>query len=168
MTLTIPLDTLLAYTDWERELWRTWFLKEGASALALPVGPHGDGRMKTVGELVRHIFTAEQRYVERMRGQPLTEQGSVPADDPVPLFAFAVASRARFREFVATWPAARWDIAQEMSLLGKSVTLTPRKVVIHCLLHEIRHWGQVATLLRLAGKTAGMQDFLFSPVDPAP
>lgn len=165
-TLQVRLDTLLAYTDWERELWRAWFLKEGASALTVPVGPHGDGRMQSVGELVRHIFTAEQRYVERMLGQPLTDQGSIPADDPSALFTFAAAGRARFRAFVANCPEANWDIPQEMTLLGKTVSLTPRKVVIHCVLHEIRHWGQVATLLRVAGKTAGMQDFLFSPVDP--
>jgi uncharacterized damage-inducible protein DinB len=164
--LQVQLGTLLAYTDWERELWRAWFLKEGPSALSIPVGPYGDGRMTTVGELVRHIFTAEQRYVERMLGQPLTEQGSIPADDPSALFTFAASSRARFRDFVATCPAGTWDIPQQMSLLGKTVSLTPRKVVIHCVLHEIRHWGQVATLLRLSGKTAGMQDFLFSPVDP--
>lgn len=167
MSITIQLDTLLDYTDWERELWRAWFLKEGAPALAVPVGPHGDGRMKTVGELVRHIFTAEKRYVERLTGAPLTEQGSIRADDPAALFAFAALARREFRRLVAELPPARWDQPQEMAILDRKVTLTPRKVVIHCLLHEIRHWGQVATLLRLTGRSAAMQDFLFSPVDPA-
>lgn len=167
MSITIPLDTLLDYTDWERELWRAWFLKEGAAALAVPVGPHGDGRMQTVGELVRHIFTAEKRYVERLTGAPLTEQGSIPANDVAALFTFAALGRREFRRLVAELPAARWDQPQEMSLLNRTVSLTPRKIVIHCLLHEIRHWGQVATLLRLTGRTAAVQDFLFSPVEPA-
>lgn len=166
MTTDIRLETLLGYTDWERELWHAWFLKEGTSALAVPLGPHGDGRMQTVGELVRHIFTAELRYVERIRGLPLTEQNAVAADDPAALFAFAARGRAAFRALVAELPAERWDRPQEMSLLGKTLSFTPRKIVIHCLTHEIRHWGQVATLLRLTGRSAGVQDFLFSPVDP--
>lgn len=167
MSITLQLDTLLDYTDWERELWRTWFQKEGPATLTAPVGPHGDGRMKSVGELVRHIFTAEKRYVERLSGAPLTEQGSIRVDDPAALFAFAALGRREFRRFVAELPPARWDQPQEMAILERKVSLTPRKVVIHCLLHEIRHWGQVATLLRLTGRTAAMQDFLFSPVDPA-
>lgn len=167
MSISIQLDTLLEYTDWERELWRGWFATERAAACLVPIGPHGDGRMKTVGELVRHIFTAECRYVERMRGLPLTEQTAVPADDPAALFAFAAKERAAFRAFVTELPADRWDVPQEMTLLNKTVRLTPRKIVIHCALHEIRHWGQVATLLRFSGRTFQFQDFLFSPVDPA-
>jgi len=167
MSITLQLDTLLAYTDWERELWHDWLRKEGPAALAVPVGPHGDGRMTNVGELVRHIFTAEKRYVERLTGAPLTDQGSIPSQDVAALFAFAAVGRREFRRLVAELPAARWDQPQEMSLLNRTVSLTPRKIVIHCMLHEIRHWGQVATLLRLAGRTAAVQDFLFSPVDPA-
>jgi len=31
-------------------------------------------------------------------------------------------------------------------------------------MHEIRHWAQIATLLRLQGLTDEFHDFLFSPV----
>ena len=47
--------------------------KEHLDALAVSIGPHGDGRMNTVGEVVWHIFSAEKRYVERMNDQPLTD-----------------------------------------------------------------------------------------------
>jgi uncharacterized damage-inducible protein DinB len=40
---------------------------------------------------------------------------------------------------------------------------TPKKIVTHVLLHEIRHWAQIATLLRLTGVTDDFHDFLFSP-----
>ncbi|PYV21615.1 MAG: hypothetical protein DMG27_20285 [Acidobacteria bacterium] len=43
-------------------------------------------------------------------------------------------------------------------------TATPRKIVIHILLHEIRHWAQIATLLRVSGLTGEFHDFLFSPI----
>jgi uncharacterized damage-inducible protein DinB len=43
-------------------------------------------------------------------------------------------------------------------------TITPRKIVVHILLHEMRHWAQIATLLRMNGFAGEMHDFLFSPV----
>jgi len=39
-----------------------------------------------------------------------------------------------------------------------------RKFIAHILLHEVRHWAQVATILRLNGITGNFPDFLFSPV----
>jgi hypothetical protein len=33
------------------------------------------------------------------------------------------------------------------------LTVTPRKIVVNVLLHETRHWAQIATLLRFNGLT---------------
>ncbi|HEV2422267.1 MAG TPA: DinB family protein [Candidatus Acidoferrales bacterium] len=38
------------------------------------------------------------------------------------------------------------------------------KIVTHVLLHEIRHWAQIATLLRLHGLKDELHDFIFTPV----
>ena len=41
--------------------------------------------------------------------------------------------------------------------------LTPRKLLFHCLLHETRHWAQIALALRLAGiEPPGDHDLFFS------
>jgi uncharacterized damage-inducible protein DinB len=45
--------------------------------------------------------------------------------------------------------------------MNNSLKATPRKLVAHVLIHEIRHWAQIATLCRFAGLRG---DFLFSPV----
>src|SRR3954469_18772321 len=74
-------DHLLEYTDWQRESWHAWFTRQGVTALAVSMGPHGDGRFNTVGEVVRHIFSAEKLYVERMNDRPLTNTSVLPADD---------------------------------------------------------------------------------------
>lgn len=42
--------------------------------------------------------------------------------------------------------------------------VTPRKLLVHVLMHEIRHWAQVGTLFRLNGMPMEFHDFLFSPV----
>ncbi len=81
MTFALSLEDLLAYTDWDRAQWHAWFRHQGPSALDVGLGANGDGRIKSVGELVRHIFSAEKRYVERALGTPLTDTTTVSTSD---------------------------------------------------------------------------------------
>jgi uncharacterized damage-inducible protein DinB len=157
-------DHLLEYTDWQRESWHAWFARNGAGALAVPIGPHGDGRMKTIGEVVRHIFSAEKLYVERMNDRPLSDTSVVPADDIDALFAFGRDSRAALRDFIAALPADQLDVSRELTIVKITRRLTPRKILAHVVLHEIRHWAQIATLLRLEGMKVDFHDFLLCPV----
>ena len=46
---------------------------------------------------------------------------------------------------------------------GVRMPLTTRKLLFHVLLHEIRHWAQIAAAVRLAGfEPPGDHDLLFS------
>ena len=81
MLVHLSLTDLMDYTDWERQKWHAWFGQHGAHVLKISAGPHGDGRFEIVGELVRHIFSAEKRYVERLSGRSLTDPASIPTDD---------------------------------------------------------------------------------------
>ena len=164
MLVHLNLSDLLDYTDWERQKWQAWFLQHGADVLKITAGPHGDGRFGAVGDLVRHIFSAEKRYVERLSGRSLTDTASIPTDDVERLFQFSRQSRNDLREFLATFPDSEWDVLQDFTMLNSFLRATPRKIVIHILMHEIRHWAQIATLLRLHGLTGELHDFLFSPV----
>jgi uncharacterized damage-inducible protein DinB len=158
-------EHLLEYTDWQRESWHAWFTRQGVDALTVSLGPHGDGRMNTVGEVVRHIFSAETRYVERMNDQPLTEGASLPAPDDIDaLFAFGRHSRAALRTFISALPPDELDVSRELTIVNHTWRLTPRKILVHVVLHEIRHWAQIATLLRLQGMKVDFHDFLLSPV----
>ena len=160
----LNLSDLLDYTDWERQKWHAWFLQHGADVLKISTGPHGDGRFGAVGALVRHIFSAEKRYVERLSGRSLTDSASIPTDNVDTLFQFSRQSRNDLREFLETFPDSEWDVPQDFTILNSFLRATPRKIVIHILMHEIRHWAQIATLLRLQGLTGEFHDFLFSPV----
>ncbi len=163
MSPGVAITDLLDYTDWERQTWLEWLRQRGPAALEIGAGPHGDGRFQRVGELLRHIFSAEKRYVERLSGLPVTDAASIPLDDIEALFQFGQQSRHALRQFTEKLPPEDWDAAKEFKVLNSSVTATPRKVVAHVLLHEIRHWAQIATILRWNGMTAEFHDFLFSP-----
>lgn len=164
MAVDLSVDDLVEYTDWERAKWRDFFAAHGEQALKIGVGSHGDGRFQSVGDVVKHIFSAEQRYIDRLSGRAITDTSSIATDRVDTLFDFGAGSRSRLKEFVATFPSERWDEAFELKLMNSAIAATPRKIVVHVLLHEIRHWPQVATILRLNGIVAGFRDFLFSPV----
>ncbi|HEY1214524.1 MAG TPA: DinB family protein [Bryobacteraceae bacterium] len=102
--------------------------------------------------------------MERLSGLPITDTATVPADDVEVLFRLGQESRQALRQFIETLPAEAWDATKEFKLLPSFLAATPRKIVVHILLHEIRHWAQIATILRLNGLTADFHDFLFSPV----
>jgi uncharacterized damage-inducible protein DinB len=163
VAISLDLSDLIEYTDWERGKWHDRFRQHGDSALAISAGPHGDGRFQNVGDVVRHIFSAETRYVERLLNRPLTDTSSVANNNVEALFRFGRQSREGLKEFVNAFPAQDWDKPQEFSLMNNSLTATPRKIIVHTLLHEIRHWAQIGTLLRLNGLTGEFHDFLFSP-----
>jgi len=164
MNVGLAITDLLEYTDWERTDWRNLLREQPSGVLEMTAGPHGDGRFATVGDLIRHIFSAEKRYVERLLQQPLTDTASIPDKDAEALFQFGDLSRKEMRRLVETFPAEEWDRPRNFKVLDFSVAATPKKVVVHTLIHEIRHWAQIATILRLNGLVPGFHDFLGSPV----
>lgn len=164
MTSDPILEPLLSYTGWQRQLWRTWFGVNGPAPLAVSTGPHGDGRMPTIGALIHHIFSAELRYVDRLLARPVSDTSAVPTNEVEAIFGLGERSREQFTELLRTLPAAAWDTPAEFPLFTSRYRATPRKVILHTVTHEIRHWAQIATLLRMTGHKVELQDMLFSPI----
>lgn len=164
MSRGLSFNDLVQYTDWERGLWHEHLRKHGDKVLAINAGPNGDGRFETVGDLVRHVFSAEKRYIDRLANRPLTDTGAIPTDRVEPLFEFGRQSRKDLREFLAAFPAHEWDVEHEYTILKFTVRATPKKIVAHVLMHEVRHWAQISTICRLSGMAGEMHDLLGSPV----
>lgn len=164
MPATLNLTDLMDYTEWERQKWHSWLRQHGDDALKISAGPHGDGRFSSVGDVVKHIFSAEARYIDRLSDRALTDPTSVPNDNSEALFQFGAQTRSALKKFVDTLPAGEWDAFREFDFFGGTLRATPKKIVTHVLLHEIRHWAQIATLLRLNGFKDDFHDFILTPV----
>jgi uncharacterized damage-inducible protein DinB len=55
------------------------------------------------------------------------------------------------------------DQARTFEVREQQWTMTPRKLLFHVLLHETRHWAQIALAIRLAGMDPpGDHDLFFS------
>jgi uncharacterized damage-inducible protein DinB len=104
MVTGLSFGELIEYTDWERGKWQDWLRQHGDGVLTTSAGPHGDGRFQTIGDLVRHIFSAETRYIDRFSNRPLTDTASISNSSVEALFEFGAQSRGELKKFVKEFP----------------------------------------------------------------
>jgi uncharacterized damage-inducible protein DinB len=163
MSTVIDFQNLIAYTDHERAKWKKWLVAD-PSRLAIPF--QSGGRFATVGNLVNHVFWVEQRHLARLEGTPVPETTGAPEDDLNALFEYGDRVRANLKAFV-NGAGDRMNQPITFSLRDSGpFTVLRRKLAAHILLHEIRHFAQIAYAARVAGhEPPGEHDYFFAPVD---
>ena len=154
-------DEFLRYTQEERDKWRLWF---AAHPEAVEVEVQPGARYQTVGALIDHIFLVERRHLQRLTGMPLDSKTGLSGKHAPPLFDYGASVRRELQKFVDELDE---DVADEPRTFtvqtGGDFVLTPRKLLVHILLHETRHWAQVALALRRAGlEPPGNHDLFYS------
>jgi uncharacterized damage-inducible protein DinB len=160
MPLSITLDELLRYTSAERDKWRVWFAAH-PDAINAPVQP--DGRLPTVGKLIDHIFLAERRFLQRLMETTLTDATGLTGNNAPPLFDYGSSVRREMEQFARELDVDVADELRTFEVRGQTYRMTSRKMLFHTLLHEIRHWAQIALAVRLAGyEPPGDHDLFFS------
>jgi uncharacterized damage-inducible protein DinB len=156
----LSVNEMLRYTDEERQRWEQWFLANGDELLAMPI--LGE-RESTIGRLIMHIFGPELRYVERLRNEAPTDYRGLPASSIETVFGFGLKTRQKMRDYIASLAAGDWETIVDLELPGGPTSASVRKIVLHTLIHEVRHWAQIARLLRERGLVPpGQHDLLNS------
>jgi uncharacterized damage-inducible protein DinB len=80
-----------------------------------------------------------------------------------PLFDYGASVRRELEQFVADLGDDDADTVRNIEVRERQWPMTPRKLLFHILLHETRHWAQVALAIRLAGfDPPGDHDLFFS------
>lgn len=151
-------EELLAWNDKTAEQWKKLF-EAHPHLLALPCDVAG---VKTVGELMQHIVAAQLRYAERLVGLPATAYEEIKFGTPAELFVTHAQSMELFRKLLAD-PTYDWAEEVEFTTRRAGVLLASRKTFfIHALTHSIRHYAQLATLVRQHGVAPEWpMDYLF-------
>lgn len=154
---------LLAANEEEAHRWRLYFEKQPAEVLAIRTEI---AKAADVRGLLLHIFAVELRYAERLMDMPVTAYEQLPADSTAGLFGVGERARALFRQFIAQATANEYAIVQEFPTRSAGVLkASKRKMLVHALLHSVRHWAQLAVVLREQGHPTDWQhDFLMSSV----
>ena len=156
----LTFDELLRYTHEERDKWRAWLLAHPA-ALDAPVQP--SARFSTVGKLIDHIFLVERRHLQRLTGDPLSTSTGLSGTNARPLFDYGASVRRELEKFVADLDEDEADHVRTFEVREQPWPMTPRKLLFHILLHETRHWAQIALAVRLAGlEPPGDHDLFYS------
>jgi uncharacterized damage-inducible protein DinB len=159
----LDFETFARYTEEEREKWREWFASH-PDAMEVEVQP--GGRFATVGALIDHVFLVERRHLQRLTGESLTGKTGLSGHHAPPLFDYGASVRRELQQFVSGLDDEAADRAFTVTVQsGGDYSVTPRKLLFHCLLHETRHWAQIALALRRAGlEPPGNHDLFYSRV----
>lgn len=158
----LSFGELLDYASEETARWRDWFRKN-PKALDLPCDIAG---AKNVREVVLHIAAVQARYAERLLNQPVTEYSELESKSADELFTLAHKSAEDLRSFAVAANDPDWDGTLTFpTRTAGTLTASRRKILVHALLHGVRHWAQLATFLRQQGYRQDWQhDFIFSSV----
>ena len=160
MTLQISIDELLRYSSEERDKWRQWLVRHPA-AMESPVQPAGG--FPTIGKLIDHIFIVERRHLQRLHGQPLSTATGLTGNNVPPLFDYGASVRRELEQYVRDLGDEEADEVRQFNVRDRMWPMSPRKLLFHILLHELRHWAQVALAIRLAGfDPPGDHDLFYS------
>jgi len=160
MALDISYDELLRYSNDEREKWRQWF-QSHPTAMEVTMQP--GGRFPTVGKLIDHIFLVERRHLQRLTGDPLSNSTGLTGNNAPPLFDYGASVRRELEQFARVIDEDEARETRPIQIQEETVTISPRKLLFGILIHEIRHWAQVALALRIAGiEPPGAHDLRYS------
>src|SRR4029453_6164815 len=145
----------------EREKWRGWFSSH-PTAMESPVQT-SETRLPTVGKLIDHIFLVERRHLQRLRQERLSDSTGLSAQNAPPLFDYGASVRPELESFAETPDEDEADETRTFDVQNQQWPMTPRKLLFHILLHEVRHWAQIALAVRLAGfEPPGQHDLFYS------
>jgi uncharacterized damage-inducible protein DinB len=121
---------------------------------------------KTVAELLQHIVAVELRYAERLADLPVSDYANIPFGTVESLYATHDRAMAIFQQLLAE--GINWDEPLEFTTRTMGSARSTRKAIFfHALLHGIRHYAQLASLVRQHGvKPDWPMDYLFLHMEP--
>jgi uncharacterized damage-inducible protein DinB len=121
------------------------------------------GRFPTVGKLIDHVFLVERRHLQRLTGDALSQETGLSGSNASPLFDYGASVRRELEHLARTLSDDIADEIRQIEIRDRKWPTSTRKLLFHILLHEIRHWAQIALAVRMAGfEPPGEHDLLFS------
>jgi uncharacterized damage-inducible protein DinB len=147
---------MLAWLERTSDGWRG-LIASRPETLAMPCDVMN---VVTVGGLMQHIVAVELRYAERLAGLPATDYAAIPFDSSEAIYSTHTRAMKLFREQLAS--DVDWSERIEFVTRSLGAAIATRKAVLfHALLHAIRHYAQLAKLVRQRGvKPDWMMDYL--------
>jgi uncharacterized damage-inducible protein DinB len=158
-------EELQAWVENTSDGWKA-FLTEHPEILSLPCDIR---ETQSVAQLLQHIVAVELRYAERLNELPQTPYESIPFDSAAAIYATHDRAMDLLRPLLDSRDDAFWETVLEMQTRSAGIMRASRRtVVVHMLTHSIRHYAQLATLVRQHGVVHNLQaDYILMGLVPA-
>jgi uncharacterized damage-inducible protein DinB len=149
--------------SWNDRTFARWmdFVELEPAVLEVPCDVYGVSDLRG---LLHHVTVVELRYAQRLCGETEITYEGVNAD----VGGFTFAHRAAVERFERLFgdAAYEWETVIPFQTKSMGVLKASRKtVLVHSLMHSIRHYAQAAMLARQAGHKPGWpMDYLFMGV----
>lgn len=137
--------------EWVEETSRGWkrLISAHPEILSFPCDIYRE--TQSVAELLQHIVAVELRYAERLNGLPETPYESIPSDSVEAVYATHDRAMELLRPLMER-DEVFWEAVLEFKTRSAgTLRATRRTVLVHLLMHSIRHYAQLATLVRKQG-----------------
>jgi uncharacterized damage-inducible protein DinB len=123
--------------------------------------------VQTVAQLLQHIVAVELRYSERLADLPVSDYANIPFDSIQSLYATHDRAIALLQQVLAS--DIDWNATIEFTTRAMGPARSKRKTILfHTLFHGIRHYAQLATLVRQQGiKPDWPMDYFFMDIEAA-
>jgi uncharacterized damage-inducible protein DinB len=143
----LTADELIAWVEHTSTKWRA-LLTAHPEALTLPCDIR---ESNTVRDVVHHIVAVELRYAERLSGLPESSYDQIPKGDAGVLYATHERAMAMVRDLLAQ-DTVDWEGVLEFATRSAGTFRASRRtILVHLLMHAIRHYAQLATVVRQGG-----------------
>jgi len=164
--MTQPILTAEEVLAWNEKTAQNWrqLLTSHPELLTQPCDIAGT---KTVAELLQHIVALQLRYAERLADLPVSDYAAIPFDAAESIYATHDRTIAIFQQLLDK--DIDWDEPMEFTTRSMGPARSNRKTILfHALLHGIRHYAQLASLVRQCGVQPGWpMDYLFMHMERA-
>jgi uncharacterized damage-inducible protein DinB len=163
MPLDLSAEKLLAWNDVTAQRWHDFILANPA-VFTLPSDIRNSS---TVADTLQHIAAAELRYAQRLASLPESAYEDVPKDSVGMILATHHQAFSLIRQLLAD-PAYDWSSELAFKTLSAGDLRSSREtILLHLTFHSIRHYAQLATLVRQHGyKPTWPMDYLFMGAQP--
>lgn len=163
MTALTAEDLLRWLDDTSRRWWELLDRHPEALALACDVR-----ETQNVAQLLQHIVAVELRYAERLADRQATDYDRIPYDSVAALSATHTQAMQLLNPLLEK-PDTFWDEAITFQTRSMGAMQSRRRaVLVHLAMHSVRHYAQLATLVRQHGiKPDWFMDYLFQEAKPA-
>lgn len=161
--VAITGEELLAYVEYTTSKFKK-LLTEHPEVLSFPCDIR---ETQSVAQLLQHIVAVELRYPERLLELPPTDYAAIPYDSVDAIYATHTRAMDLIKPLLEKedeW----WEEVLEFKTRSAGIMrISRRTALVQSLTHSIRHYAQLATLVRHQGITADLPlDYIFMGILP--